>query len=458
MARRRKARRRTKRARNPLELDPPEHDLDDEDLGEELVTSVSWKEGGRRRSKRVVLPPELADPRRLARAARSEAVYQAQLADLEKVGKAGAPLLRFLRKLGGIVVDPKDHPLSGELRHAFETMKGSRTRGVLKKRGNGVTLARASERVAEAGYDHQRDDQAGLLDMIETEARLGDTFFPRYANPLRRGSGPGYSSRSTPPHGRKRPVAKRRKTTRRKTTTKSRRRAPARRKRNPVPIYAVNPKRKRRRTATKKKTTRRRKRNPAGGFKAFLSKLKPTSRDAGASVGLVAADMGAAMVSKWAGAGPGVKETLFHKGARILGAFLGARAAGVTLGVIPSALTKRMAPGAIDVAWAASIQTGIREVVIPAIPEGKVKNTLAEYGLRGTMPQPLNGYVVDADRGYAYQLNGAQATPIGFLPSAYDDDEDLDGLSDLDDDELELVLSGEWDDDEDLDGLEALAG
>lgn len=229
------------------------------------------------------------------------------------------------------------------------------------------------------------------------------------------------------------------------------------RKRNPIRVAAVNPKpkSKARKRPSKagytqgKAKVRRRKLNPGGRMQLF-GDLKVGAYDIGAGGGLLVAKMGSHLAAKHlAKAKAGKKETLFTKGARVLGAFFAPRLLGMGLNMGPASW-RRAAWGAFRMAKPAAALKLYEEVIVPAIPEGKFKTKLGEWGLRGTMPAPLNGYIIDAETGMTYELDGVEAYPAGYLPLP--DEEVFDGLDDLSDEELEEVIEGAYyDDDEEED-------
>jgi hypothetical protein len=226
-----------------------------------------------------------------------------------------------------------------------------------------------------------------------------------------------------------------------------------RRSRNPIEeaaLYAINPGRKRRRRSKRKHNPRHRRRgrksNPSrilGSLGGLVGRLKPTLGEIAIGIGIKAGQMGANfLVDRFfkedMKKDPKVADSFGHKLAEIIGAYLGPRAVGMLFGFVPAALTKQLGPRIGEAAWPSATVRVIDRVVLPAIPGGKVKEFLSSIGLRGFVPQPARGAVVDGSTGVAYELDGMDCKYRGPMPSGHVDgmdDDEGDGIDGMDDDE-----------------------
>jgi hypothetical protein len=441
--------------RNPVDIEPPEGGIPEllrfiPDLGEPAIKTVSWKEIGgipgarvtRRRTRRVKLAPKLADVARVARAARDYVKHAAKSAGAEAgarearrvlAGPRVASLSTFVRAHGGILV-PKGHPLRGE---ASRLAGLAKARGVVKRSGKGKLPGHMAELAAEAGYPIERGSETQILEAIEREAMGQGTMRPLHANPSRLTSNPHerYNSSARPVHKVSAAVARR--NSKGQFTGSGRKSNPkkgkkGKRRSNPtgaeeVALMAINPGKK------------KRKHNPGGFVKSITGSLMPSRVEIARGFGLVASDF----------AGNLVQSKLFKKDPTSLLARLGAMLGGAIGGkilargasMVPVAGIKSAAPHIAEMAWPGAVYRGVKTIAIPAIPEGKIKATLSEWGLRGGAPyEPAHAYLMDAENGASWELDGCNVRNAGRMAGVggaqNDDEEDLSG-----------------DDAEDLDGL-----
>lgn len=460
--------------RNPVDVEPPEGGLQEllsyiPDLGEPAIKTITWREltgpagarSLRRRSRRVRLAPKLADVARVSKAVRDYTKHRARVGMSTRQEKAhrkerkrvsapsrAASLSTFVRRQGGIIV-PAGHPLRGEAKRLVGV---ARARGVVKLSGRGKLPGHMAELAAEAGYPIEKGAETQILDAIENEALGRSRMVPLHANPRRKarltanprrrykqGARPGQERKKVPTFRTKSGRVVSFKSKGSKGSGKKRRKSGKRRRRNPtgaeeVALLAVNPRHKRRR------------RNPTSLRSigsGIVGSLTPTRKEIALGVGMAVSDF----------AGNLVQSKLFKKDPTSLLARVGAAGGGAIvtrliargMRMVPIKAVQEAAPEVHAMAWPGGVFRGIKTIVIPAIPEGKVKATLAEWGLRGGLPyNPARAYVMDADNGHAYELDGCNVRDRGVRGMAGavagegvgdDDVEDLDG-----------------DDDEDLDG------
>jgi hypothetical protein len=460
--------------RNPVDIDPPDGGLDEivgyiPDLGQPAIKTIAWREltgppgarSLRRRSRRVRLAADLADAVRVSRAVRDYARHRARAgvttrqehaSDAARKRGTATPrapsLSTFVRRQGGIVVPPA-HPLRGEAKR-FAGL--SRTRGVVKLTGRGKLPGHMAELAAEAGYPIEKGAETQILEALEREALGQAVMRPIHANPRRltARSSRRYKQGARPGQERSKVATFRTKSGKvvsfksKKSKGSGKRKGGSRkRKRNPigadeVALLAVNP-----------RHGKRRKHNPTslrsiGG--SLIGSLTPTRKEIALGLGMAVADFSGNLVQrKFFKKEP---TSLLSRVGACVGGAIGARLVAKGMRMIPVKAIQDAAPEVHAMAWPGGVFRAIKTIAIPAIPEGKIKATLSDWGVSGGLPySPARMYVMDADNGQSFELDGCTVKDKGVRGTGGTGAIAGEGVGESDD-----VEDLDGDDDEDLDG------